>query len=74
MSDYIKELYYCGDDIPDKIRVKRLIELIGFNNAVDAGKSIIAPLLEAFYQPRKRNILKSKVNTSISILKLVLFK
>jgi 8-hydroxy-5-deazaflavin:NADPH oxidoreductase len=44
----IKEVYYCGDDIPDKIRVKRLIELIGFN-AVDAGKINNAPLLEAFY-------------------------
>lgn len=44
----IKETYFCGDSIPEKIRVKRLIELIGFR-AIDAGKMNNAPLLEAFY-------------------------
>ncbi|HSF52230.1 MAG TPA: NAD(P)-binding domain-containing protein [Algoriphagus sp.] len=48
----IKETYYCGDSIPEKIRVKRLIELIGFR-AVDAGKMNNAPLLEAFYHLSK---------------------
>jgi 8-hydroxy-5-deazaflavin:NADPH oxidoreductase len=48
----IKETYYCGDEVPDKIRVKRLIELIGFK-AVDAGKINNAPLLEAFYHLSK---------------------
>ncbi len=47
----IKEVYFCGDDVPDKIRIKRLIELIGFK-AVDAGKINNAPLLEAFYHLR----------------------
>ncbi|MFL0684179.1 MAG: NADPH-dependent F420 reductase [Algoriphagus aquaeductus] len=48
----IKETYYCGDNIPEKIRVKRLIELIGFK-AVDAGLIENAPLLEAFYHLSK---------------------
>jgi predicted dinucleotide-binding enzyme len=48
----IKETYYCGDNAADKIRVKRLIELIGFR-AVDAGKMTNAPLLEAFYHLSK---------------------
>lgn len=48
----IKETYFCGDSIPEKIRVKRLIELIGFR-AVDAGKMNNAPLLEAFYHLSK---------------------
>lgn len=48
----IKETYYCGDDIPDKIRVKRLIELIGFK-AIDVGLINNAPLLEAFYHLSK---------------------
>lgn len=44
----IKETYFCGDSEQEKIRVKRLIELIGFR-AIDAGKMDNAPLLEAFY-------------------------
>lgn len=44
----IKETYFCGDSELEKIRVKRLIELIGFR-AIDAGKMDNAPLLEAFY-------------------------
>jgi 8-hydroxy-5-deazaflavin:NADPH oxidoreductase len=54
-SDYlgvIKETYFCGDGEPEKIRVKRLIELIGFH-AIDAGKMDNAPLLEAFYHLSK---------------------
>ncbi len=48
----IKETYFCGDSNSGKIRVKRLIELIGFR-AVDAGKMTNAPLLEAFYHLSK---------------------
>ncbi|SDD71612.1 hypothetical protein SAMN04488104_10503 [Algoriphagus faecimaris] len=44
----IKEVYFCGDEIPEKNRVRRLIELIGFK-AIDAGKFQNASLLEAFY-------------------------
>ncbi len=65
----IKEVYYCGDDIPDKIRVKRLIELIGFN-AVDAGKINNAPLLEAFYHLGKE-ISWNKNESSNLYFKLV---
>lgn len=48
----IKETYFCGDSIPEKTRVKRLIELIGFR-AIDAGEMHNAPLLEAFYHLSK---------------------
>jgi predicted dinucleotide-binding enzyme len=48
----IKETYYCGDSELEKIRIKRLIELIGFR-AIDAGKMDNAPLLEAFYHLSK---------------------
>ncbi|MBN3582280.1 NAD(P)-binding domain-containing protein [Algoriphagus aestuarii] len=48
----IKETYYCGDDEIAKIRVKRLIELIGFK-AIDAGQINNAYLLEAFYHLSK---------------------
>ncbi|MFN3996459.1 NADPH-dependent F420 reductase [Algoriphagus sp.] len=48
----IKETYFCGDSELEKIRVKRLIELIGFR-AIDAGKMDNAPLLEAFYHLSK---------------------
>lgn len=44
----IKETYFCGDSEAGRIRLKRLIELIGFR-AIDAGKMENAPLLEAFY-------------------------
>ncbi|WP_268034067.1 NADPH-dependent F420 reductase [Algoriphagus sp. PAP.12] len=47
----IKETYFCGDDVPEKLRVKRLIEVSGFN-AVDVGKISNASLLEAFYHLR----------------------
>ena len=48
----VKETYYCGDDLSDKLRVKRLIELIGFK-AIDAGKLENATLLEAVFHLRK---------------------
>lgn len=48
----IKETYYCGDDEIAKLRVKRLIELIGFK-AIDAGQIHNAYLLEAFYHLSK---------------------
>jgi predicted dinucleotide-binding enzyme len=48
----IKETYFCSNDELEKIRVKRLIELIGFR-AIDAGKMDNAPLLEAFYHLSK---------------------
>ncbi|MDN3203760.1 NADPH-dependent F420 reductase [Algoriphagus sediminis] len=48
----IKETYYCGDQNPQKNRIKRLIEIIGFK-AIDAGKIENATLLEAFYHLRK---------------------
>jgi predicted dinucleotide-binding enzyme len=44
----IKETYYCGEDCPEKFKVKKLIELIGFT-AIDAGEFESALLLEAFY-------------------------
>ena len=65
----IKETYYCGDEVPEKIRVKRLIELIGYK-AVDAGKSTNAPLLEAFYHLSKE-ISWNKKETSNFHFKLV---
>jgi len=48
----IKETYYCGEEGADKLRVKKLIELIGFK-AIDAGKIESAVLLEAFYHLRR---------------------
>lgn len=65
----IKETYFCGDSIPEKTRVKRLIELIGFR-AVDAGKMDNAPLLEAFYHLSKE-ISWNKKETSNYHFKLV---
>lgn len=65
----VKETYFCGDSIPEKIRVKRLIELIGFR-AIDAGKMNNAPLLEAFYHLSKE-ICWNKRETSNYHFKLV---
>ena len=48
----VKETYYCGDEPGDKLKVKRLIELIGFK-AIDAGKLENAALLEAVFHLRK---------------------
>jgi predicted dinucleotide-binding enzyme len=44
----VKETYFCSNHDTEKLRVKRLIELIGFR-AIDVGKLDNAPLLEAFY-------------------------
>ncbi|WP_026954165.1 NADPH-dependent F420 reductase [Algoriphagus vanfongensis] len=49
----IKETYFCGEDVPERLRVKRLIELAGFN-AIDAGEMSNATLLEAFYHLRTK--------------------
>jgi 8-hydroxy-5-deazaflavin:NADPH oxidoreductase len=48
----IKETYYCGPDIPEKLMVKQLIAKMGFK-AIDAGKLENAPLLEAMFHLRK---------------------
>ncbi|SIN77617.1 NADPH-dependent F420 reductase [Algoriphagus halophilus] len=48
----IKETYFCGEGTIEKLRVKRLIELIGYK-AIDAGQIDNAYLLEAFYQLSK---------------------
>jgi 8-hydroxy-5-deazaflavin:NADPH oxidoreductase len=47
-----REIYFCGDGELEKIRIKRLIQVIGFR-AVDAGDLDKAPLLEAFYHLSK---------------------
>ncbi|GAA0880368.1 NADPH-dependent F420 reductase [Algoriphagus jejuensis] len=67
----IKETYYCGDSIPEKNRVKRLIELIGYR-AVDAGKMHNAQLLEAFYHLSKE-ICSNKKEQSNYHFKLITF-
>lgn len=59
----IKETYFCGDPVPEKVRIKRLIELIGFN-AIDAGKMQNAHLLEAFYHLSKEICRNKKGLTS----------
>ncbi|WP_100626881.1 NADPH-dependent F420 reductase [Algoriphagus formosus] len=72
MSDnlgVIKETYYCGEDVPEKIRVKRLIEFIGFK-AIDAGKFENAALLEAFYH-LEREIAVNKSQNSQYHFKLI---
>lgn len=48
----IKETYYCGEDGPEKLKVKRVIDLCGFK-AIDAGEIESAMLLEAFYHLRR---------------------
>jgi predicted dinucleotide-binding enzyme len=48
----VKETYYCGPDIPEKLVVKQLIAKMGFK-AIDAGKLENAPLLEAMFHLRK---------------------
>lgn len=41
------QTYYCGEETPQKLRVRRLIEIIGME-AIDAGLIYNASLLEAF--------------------------
>lgn len=48
----VKETYFCGENGLDKMKVKRLIELIGYR-AIDSGGLENASLLEAFYHLRK---------------------
>lgn len=59
----VKETYFCGDSLPDRIRIKRLVELIGFK-AIDAGGMINAPLLEAFYHLSKEISGNKKENSN----------
>ena len=59
----VKETYFCGNGDLDRIRVKRLIELIGFK-AIDAGKVDNAYLLEAFYQLSKEITVQKKENSN----------
>ncbi|KEO73174.1 NADPH-dependent F420 reductase [Anditalea andensis] len=60
--ELLKETYFCGDCDVDKIKIKKLIELIGFK-AIDAGKLQNAFLLEAFYHLRKEiSFIKNSQN------------
>lgn len=59
----IRETFYCGEDIPDKIRVKRLIELIGFK-AIDISHQENERILECFSLPNAK--LSGKSNKSAS--------
>lgn len=52
MMGFVKETYFCGDNTLEKLRVKKLIEVIGFK-AIDVGDIQNALLLEAFYHLRK---------------------
>lgn len=52
MMGFVKETYFCGDETYEKLRVKKLIELIGFK-AIDVGVIENALLLEAFYHLRR---------------------
>ncbi len=59
--ELVKETYFCGDPGEDKLKVKKLIELVGFK-AIDAGKLENASLLEAFYHLRKQISLQKQEN------------
>ncbi len=65
----IKETYYCGDGEFERVRIKRLIELIGFKG-IDVGKINNAYLLEAFYQLSKE-ITSNKKEKSNYHFKLI---
>jgi predicted dinucleotide-binding enzyme len=52
MMGFVKGTYFCGDDTLEKLRVKKLIVVIGFK-AIDVGDIQNALLLEAFYHLRK---------------------
>jgi predicted dinucleotide-binding enzyme len=58
----IKETYFCGDNDQERLRLKRLIELIGFR-AIDVGRMVNAPLLEAFYHLSKEICWNKKENS-----------
>ncbi|MEX2565787.1 MAG: NAD(P)-binding domain-containing protein [Cyclobacteriaceae bacterium] len=57
----IQETYYCGKDNENKLKVRRLIELIGFR-AIDAGEFDSAALLEAFYHLKMKISDQQTVN------------
>ncbi len=59
----VKETFYCGEDSPEKNRVKRLIEFIGFK-AIDAGALTNSTLLEAFYHLRKEISFHQQAETN----------
>jgi len=67
----IKETYFCGDGEFERVRVKRLIELIGYKG-IDAGRLNNAYLLEAFYQLSKE-ITSQKKEKSNYHFKLISF-
>ncbi|WP_373523604.1 NADPH-dependent F420 reductase [Aquiflexum sp.] len=58
----IKETYFCGEEGPEKLKVKKLIEKSGFK-AVDAGSSQSAYLLEAFFHLGKEIAINKKEKT-----------
>ncbi|MCH6234909.1 NADPH-dependent F420 reductase [Cognataquiflexum rubidum] len=58
----IKETYYCGEEGPEKLKVKRLIEKSGFR-AIDTGSSQSAFLLEAFFHLSKKIAANKKEKT-----------
>jgi 8-hydroxy-5-deazaflavin:NADPH oxidoreductase len=58
----IKETYFCGEEGPEKLKVKKLIEKSGFK-AIDAGSSQSAYLLEAFFHLRKEIATNKKEKT-----------
>ncbi|WP_296697925.1 NAD(P)-binding domain-containing protein [Algoriphagus sp.] len=65
----IKETYFCGEGEFERIRVKRLIELIGFKG-IDVGNLSNAYLLDAFYQLSKEisNQKKEKSNYHFKLI------
>jgi len=58
----IKETYFCGEEGPEKQKVKKLIEKSGFR-AIDAGSSQSAYLLEAFFHLGKEIAINKKEKT-----------
>lgn len=58
----IKETYFCGEEGPEKHKVKKLIEKTGFK-AIDAGSSQSAYLLEAFFHLGKEIAINKKEKT-----------
>jgi predicted dinucleotide-binding enzyme len=58
----IKETYFCGEEKPEKLKVKKLIEKSGFR-AIDAGSSQSAFLLEAFFHLSKKIAANKKEKT-----------
>lgn len=65
----VKETYFCGDNGAEKMKVKKLIELIGYR-AIDSGGIDNALLLEAFYHLRKE-ITTNKNESSDYHFKLI---